>query len=480
MPRSTRKVHHGLPVQAHASCRSSVEGGLHGALLPTDSNPEVGAPARPVRPASTILLAVPRIFASPRCVTRRLEHELEQLNRRIHILEGFETVFDALDEIIRIIRKSDGKADAAQKIMKRFDLDAEQTDAILELKLYRLARLEILVIREELEAKRKRAKEIGTLLKSEEKRWKLVRSELLEIDKTYGKLPEHKRRSIIEEVADEPEFSDDDFIIAEDAVVIATRDGWVKRQKEVKDLSTQRLREGDSVLAAEPGSTRATIAFFSNLGTCYTCRIADIPATTGYGEPIQKLFKLKDGEKIVQVMTMDKRYVGDIVSDSEEYAPMDHAIGVTSDGYSMRFGIDAFVEPSTRNGRRFARVRSGAEVVGVEKIHGSETLIAATHKCRALLCGAEEVNYLNGAGKGVILIKLGKDDRVIGFVASTGERDLLRVETNRGAEKTISSAKYEVTSRGGRGREIQKHGALVKVLHEPATAPVIMDVETEE
>ncbi|MDP2052962.1 MAG: DNA gyrase subunit A, partial [Acidobacteriota bacterium] len=83
-------------------------------------------------------------------VTNRLEHEFEQLSRRIHILEGFEKVFDALDEIIRIIRKSDGKADSAEKIMARFSLDAEQTDAILELKLYRLARLEIQVIQTEL------------------------------------------------------------------------------------------------------------------------------------------------------------------------------------------------------------------------------------------------------------------------------------------------------------------------------------------
>ena len=80
-------------------------------------------------------------------VTRRLEHELAALKKRIHILEGFAKVFDALDAIIRLIRQSDGKADAAEKIMKRFALDAEQTDAILELKIYRLARLEILLIR---------------------------------------------------------------------------------------------------------------------------------------------------------------------------------------------------------------------------------------------------------------------------------------------------------------------------------------------
>ncbi|MGC4081309.1 MAG: DNA gyrase subunit A [Vicinamibacterales bacterium] len=91
-------------------------------------------------------------------MTKRLEHELAALNRRIHILEGFEKVFDALDEIIRIIRKSDGKADAAQTIMQRFELDDEQTDAILELKIYRLARLEILIIRNELDEKRKRAR----------------------------------------------------------------------------------------------------------------------------------------------------------------------------------------------------------------------------------------------------------------------------------------------------------------------------------
>src|SRR5687768_6033117 len=119
-------------------------------------------------------------------VTARLEHELEQLKRRIHLLEGFEKVFDALDEIIRIIRKSDGKADAAEKIVKRFELDAEQTDAILELKLYRLARLEILVIQNELADKRKRARQIATLLKGDDARWKIVRNELEEVARKYG------------------------------------------------------------------------------------------------------------------------------------------------------------------------------------------------------------------------------------------------------------------------------------------------------
>src|SRR5262249_57325888 len=179
--------------------------------------------------------------------------------------------------------------------------DADQTDAILELKIYRLARLEILIIRNELEEKRKRARQIGSLLRDEDSRWKLVRTELEEISTKYG----DKRRTLIASDSGEPEYSADDFIVEEDNVVIVSRDGWVKRQREVKDLSTTRLREGDAVLAAFAGSTRASCAFFSNFGVAYTSRFIDVPASTGYGEPIQKQFKLQDGERIVAAMSLD-------------------------------------------------------------------------------------------------------------------------------------------------------------------------------
>ena len=426
-------------------------------LIPTE-NPEVGRPER------LDLKAMLWHFLHFRLevVTNRLEHELEALQKRIHILEGFEKVFDALDEIIRIIRKSDGKADSAEKIMKRFELDAEQTDAILELKLYRLARLEILVIQNELADRRKRARQIGALLKDEESRWKLVRNEIEEIQDKYGR--GDRRRTRIE-AADEVAFTADDFIVDEDNVVILSRDGWVKRQKEVRDLSTTRLREGDSVLAVMPGSTRAGVVFFSNFGAAYTARIIDVPASTGYGEPVQKLFKLRDRERIVAAFSLDTRAIGDIATRTEGEPPPVHALAVTSDGYSLRFSLEPFVEPSTRAGRRYARPSDGVEVVGVSVIRGSETIIAATQEARAILCPVQEVNYLSGPGKGVILIKLQADgDRVLGFLASTGDRDIMRVETSRGAEQTISTAKYEVTGRGGKGRELLQRGQFTRVI----------------
>ena len=408
-------------------------------------------------------------------VRARLKFELEALKRRIHILEGFEIVFDALDEILRIVRKSEGKADAAGKIMARFKLDAEQTDAILELKIYRLARLEILVIQKELADKRKRAKDITGLLKRDADLWKIVRDELAEIQKTYG---DARRSEITGEVPDE-EYTAEDFIIDEDNVVVLTRDGWVKRQKEVKDVAATRVREGDAVLALLPGSTRASVVFFTNFGAAYTIKIADVPASTGYGEPIQSLFKFKDGEKAVAAMSLDPRYAGAITggaaprpgSDDVPVPPV-HALAVTSDGYSLRFSLEPFVEPSTRAGRRYARVADGAEVVGVARITGREVIIAATRQARAMLCQADEVNFLGGPGRGVILIKLQKDDdRLLGFLASTGDRDLMVVETTRGAEQTISTTKYEVTSRGGKGRELLQRGQFTRVVPPAVTVP---------
>ena len=134
--------------------------------------------------------------------------------------------------------------------------------------------------------------------------------------------------------------------------------------------------------------------------------------------------------------------------------------------------IGLVVEPSTRAGRGFARPAKGAEVVGVAKLSGSEILIVATQNARGLLCPAEQVNYLSGPGRGVILIKLpAKEDRVLGFLASTGERHILRVETNRGAEQTISTAKYKVTSRGGKGHELTKRGKFTRVIPSEIETP---------
>jgi DNA gyrase subunit A len=436
-------------------------------LVPTD-NREIAGPKRLSLPE------VLRHFLDFRMevTERRLRYELEELEKRIHILEGFAIVFDALDEVIRIIRKSEGRKDAAEKLMKRFSLDQEQVDAILELRLYKLARLEILLIQEELEAKRKESKRLERLLRSEPERWKLIRAELADLGERY---PDTRKTAIVTEV-DEPEFDEEAFIVEEDAMVVLTTQGWVKRQQKVRDVSATRVREGDAVLEIAAGSTRASIAFFSNHGTCYTTRIVDIQATTGYGVPIQTIFKMDDGERIVAMMSFDPRF-NEVPPPTEGAEPEPpYAIAVTAQGMSMRFSLRPYRETSTRAGRKFSRPRNagkpgGDEVVFAGLVGEDDRVACATAEGRALICAAEEVSLLAGAGMGVKLIKLGKADTVIGASVLEDDEDALVVENSNQKKFEISTRKYEVVGRAGKGFTLFKRGKLERVIFGEPTLP---------
>jgi DNA gyrase subunit A len=175
-------------------------------------------------------------------------------------------------------------------------------------------------------------------------------------------------------------------------------------------------------------------------------------------------------------MSLDPRVAGTISPKKEgEEAPV-HAVAVSSDGYALRFNLDGFGEPSTRAGRRYARPSEGAEIVNVARLTGGEILIAASAEARGILCKADEVNFLSGPGKGVLLIKLNEEDRLLGAIASSGDRDLLTVETSRGAAQTISTGKYEVTGRGGKGRELLQRGQFTRIIWPLPEAPAPLDV----
>lgn len=450
-------------------------------LVPTEGSADRRA-AEVAAPARLSLQAMLQEFLDFRflTVTRRLEYELSQLLKRIHILEGFEIVFDQLDQAIRIIRKSDGKADAATKLTGRFGLSAEQADAVLELKLYRLAKLEILAIQKELGEKRAQARKLEALLKSDSKRWGLVRDELSEIKAQYAE----KRLTKILARVDEPEFAAEDFIVAEDAVVIMMTSGWVKRVGKIADVNKTRMRDGDRVLAAVAGSTKEAIAFFSNQGVCYVTRIVDVPPSTGYGEPIQKLFKLGDGERIVSMMSFDPRVLEN--KPVREGAPEPEppfALAVTRRGLGLRFSLRAHYEPSTRSGRKFARVskpagdRPADEVLTVVPLglyQEPDWIMCAASDGHALAVDCEEVTLLGGPGKGVMVMKVGKGVHVIG--AELGHRDLdsILVETTLGTEKSLTLRSIQGT-RGGKGATIIRRGGFKKYFWRPVETPNLGD-----
>jgi DNA gyrase subunit A len=396
---------------------------------------------------------------------RRFQFQLAQLEKRIHVLEGFATIFDALDETIKIIRASDGKDDAAQKIMKRFKLDDVQVDAILELKLYKLAKLEIRVIREELAEKEGDAKKIRAILKSDTKLEQVVRDELEAVAKELGT---PRRTKTGGGLSEEQEFDADAFIIEEDANVVVTRDGWIKRVREVKDPNQTRTREGDAVTHVLPGSTKEKVAFFTNRGSAYVVKINDVEATTGYGDPAQKYFKFGDGERIVAAMTLDPRAM---------VPPT--LLAITRRGFGLRFALAAHAEVTTKAGRRYARPKADDEVLGVVPCNDGDVVVCATRDGHVLHVKAEEVAKLEGPGRGVTVIKTTDDDQVIGFI-SGAKSDVLVVATEKGGKEfELAADPKQVGTRGGKGRQIVKRSSLV-VVPKPVTVQPLANAVVSE
>lgn len=425
-------------------------------LIPTD-NPDVGAPER------LDLKSILQHFNVFRFATvrRRLEFDLRKLLERIHILEGFEIIFDELDKAIRLIRQSDGRADAATRLMKAFSLDEIQTDAILDMRLYRLAKLEIEKIRTELAEKRKEAARIQGILKSKAKFANLVKSEL---ETVMEALADRRRTRIGTDDLTE-EYSAESFIVEEDAMVLVTRDGWVKRQRSI-NLETTRMREGDAPLNVVGGSTRECVIFLTNLGSAYVTRINDIPPSTGHGTPIQKLFKFKDGERVVAALGTDPRVMPEFAEPKPETEegyeePYPHVLTVTKQGYAQRFTLWPHRDPSTSRGRMFARLGKGDEVVGAISVYVENPVCAVTKKGKVLCAEAGDVNLLSGAGKGVIFIKLEDGDEVIAAFDAQAEVTLER--SSGGSEKLVAKGR-EVTGRGGKGRPVIKRGTIKAVV----------------
>ncbi len=402
-------------------------------------------------------------------LVRRLLYELEKILGRIHILEAFEIIFDDLDKAIELIRASESKSDAADKLMGYFGIDDVQADAILETKLYRLAKLEIEGIREELAARREEAGKIQVLLLSEQKRWDFIRNEFVALRDVYT----DPRRTKVEVEVAELEYSEADYIVDEDVWVMVSRDGWFKRQKSYSDLSTIRVRDNDEIGWVMPGRTRHTVLFFSNMGRVYTMRIDDVPSTTGYGDPVQAYFDFDDGEKIVGVLTLDKRVLQPVAPDQPSLVDDDAAdkgepqlIAISRQGQGVRFSLDGFEDPSTVKGRMYMRLGKKDEVVNVEPCtcEEDELVTIASREGRGLTFHSREVNQYKGAAKGVKTISLEGDDEVLDWTLSTGYYEGLEVETNRGRNIIISrsKSKFEPTSRGNKGRWVIKRGHLIR------------------
>ena len=402
-------------------------------------------------------------------VRNRFEYQLQLLERRIHILKGFAISFNDLDKALKLIRASSGKQDAAKKLMANFPLDEIQTMAILELQLYRISKLEINTIREELAEKEAEAEKIRKILASDKRLWKVVENELKELADEF---PE-KRQTKLGSSEEITEFDPQAYIVRENTNVVVSREGWIKRVGRLKtkegtqELAKTRTREGDSVLEVAPGSTLDHVVFFSSDGVAYTLPIEQVPVSSGYGEPLSKHARMSDGAVLVAAVTTDSRFTPGDKATKKQPLPTPHVLIVTEKGQFMRISFSLFRTASTKAGRKYCRLGKDDRVVYAGLVEEAETMFIATQDARVLHCEIEEAALLSTAGKGVKGIRLEKGDQVIVVLQLTRPSDWLRVINTAGKKNDLRA--NEIWSHFTRWQRCENQSAK-RVCRDPLSA----------
>ncbi|TLY91687.1 MAG: DNA topoisomerase IV subunit A, partial [Gammaproteobacteria bacterium] len=321
-------------------------------LVPT-KNAEVGAPKR------LDLKSILRHFLDFRfdVVTRRFEFDLREVQKRLHILEGFEKVYDALDEMLKIIRKSDGKQDAAEKLIKRFKLSDEQAEEILNTRLRHLAKLEEMKIREEQKTLSAEREELEALLKSKAKLKKLIAAEIRADAEKYG---DERRTKIIEREAAQA-IDETTLIPNEPVTVVLSTGGWVRSAKG-HDVEPGALsyKGGDAFKALARGRNLQSAVFIDSTGRTYTLPAHSLPSARGHGEPLSGRLDPPDGAKFAGVMIGEPEDLWLLASDA---------------GYGFTARLKDLIS-DRRAGKTVLSVPENAQVLAPAPVPSPDSLVA--------------------------------------------------------------------------------------------------------
>ncbi len=415
--------------------------------------------------------------------TLRLRYKLDLLTKRIHLLEGFAALFKDLDLAIRLIRSSKNREGAFIGLKKNFDLDDEQTDAILEMRLYRLVGIEIGKLLDELAAKKREASAIEKDLASSGRIWKIVDKELAEI---ATKFSDSRRSSVImESETSSFHYFPEEFLEREDATVILSQQGWIRRIKgEILDENTVKFRESDGMLGYVRLNTDQTAAILSNLGKIYVIKARDVPYSTGFGEPIGNLFTMMDGEIPLTIISAtaqagldDKGCYGDdslsamtIQNDfptqpilfatsqglSDEKSESGEASGnyfivATRLGKGFKFDRQVIKDPTKRTGRKLVNLDEHDAAVNVRNCE-REILIMGASSGRLLALKCLDIPVLSPPAAGVRLMRLGEGSEIVSMDVVESE-DLLRVDIGGDVDKIISVGDIPIMNRGTQGKK---------------------------
>ncbi len=380
-------------------------------------------------------------------VRRRLEFEKKNLLARLHILEGFVLIFADLDKAIQIVRRSEGRSDAAEKLRAHFKLTEIQSFSIVDLRIYQLSRTNIEEIRAEQKEKLKRLAEIQKILDSAKKIAETVKADLEHVAKEFG---DNRKSQILKDHV-QFEIQADDFVVKEEVFALVSTDGWIKRIRQGNDPVLSRLREGDSLLVAHPLNTLDRVVFFTSLGNVYSMAVTDFPSSSGYGDPIQKHLKFKDGEKLVSSYGLLSELELGHINDYPFYlAEGQDFLLVSANGLGFQTKIEGIADVK-RNGKRIMKLKGSDQLKAV--LEPDKLISLISKDGYAITINKNEVQERNAPAVGISLMGFKKGDYLAIAVSWSKEREIELIMKDQKTKK-IDLKEIKKSARGLRGNKL--------------------------
>ena len=401
-------------------------------------------------------------------VTRRTEYELKKAKERAHILEGYMKVIatqDTLDKAIAIIRHSANPQAAKEGLIAEFELSEIQAQAILDLRLARLTGMELDKIRDEYEEIMKVIADLEDILSNEDRRFEIIKNELLEIKEKYG----DERKSEIDYSGGE--MSIEDIIPNEQVVLTISHAGYIKRTllSEYKVQSrggvgnkAATTRDEDFLEYIVSATNHQYMMFFTEKGKCYWLRVFEIPegSKTAKGRAVQNLINIEPDDKIkAYIRTNDLKDV--------DYVNSMYVVMVTKNGVIKKTSLEAYSRPRV-NGVNAIEIREDDQLLEARLTTGESEIMIATKNGKCIRFPEEKVRAVGRTSIGVRGITLEDNDEVIGMIiANDLEKESVLVVSEKGYGKRTAVEDYRVTNRGGKGvitlNITEKTGKLIAI-----------------
>ncbi|MCC8115388.1 MAG: DNA gyrase subunit A [Bacteroidales bacterium] len=384
-------------------------------------------------------------------VTRRTQYELRKAQERAHILEGLIIASQNIDEVISIIRNADSVEDAKLQLGERFQLDDAQTQAIVDMRLKALAKLEQNKLLESYQELEKEIARLELILSDESVMRQLIKDELIDVREKYG----DERKTDIDYSAGD--FNPEDFYADDDMIITISHLGYIKRTPLTEFRAQNRggvgmkgsdTRDEDFIEHVYTASMHDTLLFFTNKGLVYRLKVYEIPegARNSKGRALQNLLNIEPGDKV-------QAYIGYRHTGDEEFVCTHYLVFATRNGLIKKTSLTEYVRILAK-GKKAILIREGDSLVGVALADDESEILMASRNGRAVHFCASKVRAMGRVSSGVRGMRIEDDgeDRVVGLiVVEPNTKNTVMTVSEKGYGKRSDVEGYSVTNRGGKG-----------------------------